>query len=112
MLVLIGPSAIGGAEAANFKVAVRSGAQEFMPQQMTITVGDKVSWMNEDQRDHFLISSGSASQEAAGERASDLVINALLHPAANYSHAFEEAGIYYYFCANHVQMWGMVSVEQ
>ncbi len=112
LLVLIGAGPIDRAEATTFKVIVRSGAQEFLPQQMTIAVGDTVSWMNEDQNAHFLISSGSASQRVAGERTGNLAINALLHPAARYSHTFEEAGTYYYFCANHMQMWGMVIVEQ
>jgi plastocyanin len=111
LLVLIGVGAIGAAEGATIKIVVKQGAQEFTPQQITIKVGDGVRWVNEDQTEHTLISATPSSRQAAVD-AEDLFINTLLDPGFNYTYTFGEAGTYYYFCASHMQMWGVVVVEK
>ncbi len=112
LLLLIGPVANPGAEAAEFRVTVHPGSEMFAPQELTIKVGDRVTWVNEDRRtDYFVTSSGPMTRQTTVER-DDLVMNVVLHPGTSYTHSFQEPGIYHYFCAGHMDMWGAVIVKE
>lgn len=89
------------------RIVVRTGAQEFIPQRITIRPDDQVTWVNADQDTHSVISAGAGSQ-LTGTGSETPLINANLPPGASYTFAFHEAGSYYYFCANHMQAWGIV----
>jgi plastocyanin len=111
LLLLIGTVANPGAEAADFKVVVHPGSEFFAPQELTIKMGDRVTWVNEDRTDHFVASSGPVSgQTTVGT--DSLVIDATLHPGTSYTHSFKEPGTYHYFSAGQMQMWGTVIVEE
>lgn len=99
------------AEAKMVRVVVRAGAQEFTPHRVTIRPGDQVIWVNADLETHSVVSAGSESQQAANGP-DDPLINASLPPGANYGHVFQEIGTYDYFCANHMQAWGVVVSEE
>lgn len=99
------------AEAETTKVLVTTGAHEFSPQTLTIRVGDRVTWINQDHNAHSLVSAGSTSRHTAqGPEA--LFINATLLPGSRYTHAFTVGGTYYYFCADHMQVWGVVEAKE
>jgi len=82
----------------------------FAPQVTTIQVGDQVTWNNFDNGEHFLTSSGTLSRSVATQ-VENLEFHRLMSPGDNYSHTFKEPGIYGYFCAIHLGMWGTVVVE-
>jgi len=85
-------------------------AQAFSPQVMTIHVGDRVTWMNHDKLEHFLTSSGPVSRSVATQ-VGDLEFHQRMIPGSDYSHSFKEPGVYGYFCAIHMGMWGTLVVE-
>lgn len=107
LLTLVG----GYAEAALVRVIVTGGTQEFTPQQATIKVGDKVVWINQDHEIHSLVSSGLPSRQTASGP-EHLLINEVIPPGSSYTHIFAEAGTYDYFCAIHMQVWGVVIAEE
>jgi plastocyanin len=107
----IGYGLTDDADAADFEIAVKSGTKAFSPQEVKIKLGDKVTWMNKNQEDHFLTSAGPSSKQVV-RGTEDLEIHKLLHPGESYTHSFTEPETYYYFCAIHMQMWGTVTVEK
>lgn len=98
------PDALAGQE------TITIAQQTFAPQVTTIQVGDHVTWSNHDNGDHFLTSSGPASRSVATQ-VENLEFHQLLAPGTDYSHAFKAPGIYGYFCAIHLGMWGTIVVE-
>lgn len=110
IVVMVGSMGMCDAEAGLAKVIVNTGVQEFTPQRVTIQVGDRVTWVNRDHDTHSLVSAGSASRRS-GVAPEALLINTTLPPGASYTHTFVESGTYYYFCANHTQVWGIVVAE-
>ena len=82
------------------RVAIRPGASSaectdrdecYVPQTVTINVGDTVTWINEDYTAHSF--DGALDTDRCG--VSDFGITRLL-PGAEFSHRFEEAGEYTY----------------
>lgn len=82
----------------------------FSPHVTTIHAGDRVTWSNRDNVEHFLTSSGPTARPVA-RSVEDLEFHQLLEPENNYSHAFTAPGTYPYFCAIHLGMSGTVVVE-
>jgi len=111
MLLSIGFGVIDDADAADFKVVVKQGTKAFMPQEMKIKLGDQVRWINEGEEEHFLTSAGPSSRQVVSGT-ENLEIHKRLPPSESYSHSFAQAETYYYFCAIHMQMWGIVIVEK
>ena len=77
----------------------------FIPHTVTIDVGDKVRWLNEDTVTHT-ITSGTPKDGADGIFDSGIVI-----PGVEFSHIFTESGQYPYYCVVHPWMVGMVVVQ-
>jgi plastocyanin len=111
LLLSIAPAVISPSEAADYKVVVKLGSKAFTPQEMKIKLGDKVIWMNESEEEHFLTSAGPLSKQMV-RGTEELEIHKLLKPREGYTHSFAKADTYYYFCAIHLQMWGIVIVEE
>lgn len=112
LLLLIGAVANPGAEAADSTVVMHPGWEAFLPQVITIRVGERVTWVNDSRTDDaFVISSGPVTRQTTVGQ-DDLEMDAVLHPGTSYTHAFREPGTYYYFCAGHMQMWGAVIVKE
>jgi plastocyanin len=112
LLLLIGAVANPGAEAADRTVVMHPGSETFLPQVITIRVGERVTWANDSRTDDaFVTSSGPVTRQTTVGQ-DDLEMDAVLHPGTNYTHAFREPGTYYYFCAGHMQMWGTVIVKE
>ena len=111
LLLSIGFGVTSGAGAPDFKISVKPGARAFTPQEIKIKLGDKVSWINEGEEEHFLTSAGPSTKLVV-QGTENLEIHKLLRPGESYTHEFAEADTYYYFCAIHMQMWGTVTVER
>ncbi len=72
----------------------------FNPESQTAKVGEKITWTNADENNHYVI-----SDEGAELDSSPLV------PAGTYSHAFDKAGTYAYHCKIHNTMKGTIVVS-
>ncbi|MFQ5440167.1 MAG: plastocyanin/azurin family copper-binding protein [Nitrosopumilaceae archaeon] len=77
----------------------------FVPYDVTIDVGGEVTWSNDDSAAHT-VTAGSAADGPSGEFDSSLFM-----VGATFSHKFEEAGVFPYFCMVHPWMQGIVTVQ-
>ena len=86
----------GTAHAASLEVKI--GNFTFGPQKITVKVGDTVTWINEDDIPHTIVSTGKFRSKA-------------LDTEDKYSFTFTTAGTYEYFCGLHPHMQGSIVVE-
>ena len=82
--------------AANMDVKIDNFT--FGPQKVTVKVGDTVTWTNEDDIPHLVVSIGHYRSQA-------------LDTGDKYSFTFTTPGTFQYFCGLHPQMQGTVVVE-
>lgn len=111
---LLVTSALGGiadAQGATLTVLVTSSSEEFSPQRVVIRAGDRVTWVNQDDQLHSLVSAGLASRQSAA-RPDEPFINTMLPRGSSFTQTFAQAGTYHYFCANHMQVWGVVVADE
>src|SRR5918999_1317660 len=83
----------GGAEVSEEGVA-------FEPAEVTIGVGETVTWTNNDSVPHDVTADSFSSGEPGG-----------MAPGDTFEHTFEEAGTFDYTCTVHPGMDGSVVVE-
>ena len=111
-LIAITPSAFadhGTATVTNAPGSSVPGCEEtadgcFIPSMVTIDVGGEVTWENDDTAAHT-ITSGTPAEGPDGHFDSSLVM-----AGSSFSHTFDEAGSFDYFCMVHPWMQGMVMV--
>ncbi len=77
-------------------VVIKSFA--FGPQGLTVKVGTKVTWVNQDVEPHTVVSSDNKFTSEA------------LDTGDRFSVTFDTAGTYGYFCTLHPHMTGVVTV--
>jgi len=77
----------------------------FVPTMVTLDIGGEVIWENNDTAAHT-VTSGTPTEGPDGIFDSSLVM-----AGSSFSHVFEEAGSYDYFCMVHPWMQGMVMVS-
>ena len=77
----------------------------FIPSMVTIDIGGEVIWENNDTAAHT-ITSGTAVEGPSGVFDSSLIM-----AGSSFSHTFEEAGTFDYFCMVHPWMAGAVMVS-
>ena len=77
----------------------------FIPSTVTIDIGGTVTWENNDTAAHTA-TGGSATEGPSGVFDSSLIM-----AGSSFSHTFEDAGSYDYFCMVHPWMSGLVIVE-
>jgi len=78
----------------------------FLPYEVSINVGDTVTWLNDDTAAHT-VTSGTAV-----DGPSDVFDSSLVLAGSSFSFTFEEAGTYEYFCMVHPWMEGFVIVGE
>jgi len=111
-LVAVAPSAFadhGTATVTNAPGSSVPGCEEtadgcFIPSMVTIDVGGEVTWENDDTAAHT-VTSGTPTGGPDGNFDSSLVM-----AGSSFSHTFEDAGSFDYFCMVHPWMQGMVMV--
>ena len=111
-LIAITPSAFadhGTATVTNAPGSSVPGCEEtaegcFIPSMVTIDVGGEVTWENDDTAAHT-VTSGTPAEGPDGHFDSSLVM-----AGSSFSHTFDEAGSFDYFCMVHPWMQGMVMV--
>lgn len=70
----------------------------FSPQSVTVTVGTKVTWTNNDSVTHTVTADGGA-------------FNQMLAPGSTFSFTFTKAGTYSYHCSIHPSMTATIVVQ-
>jgi plastocyanin len=108
-----GTNATGGGGAAT-GVSIVSGASSltdtaFSPNPVQVSVGDTITWTNDDSQPHTVTSGQNGQPD--GKFDSSPNFNPLLAPGQTFEHTFTEAGQYPYYCALHPNMVGTVSVS-
>ena len=81
----------------------------FNPNPVQISVGDTITWTNEDSQPHTVVSGSNGTPD--GKFDSSPNFNPLIAPGQTYEHTFTEAGENPYYCALHPNMVGTVSVS-
>jgi len=112
-LIAIAPSAFadhGTATVTNAPGSSVPGCENtaegcFIPSMVTIDVGGEVTWENDDTAAHT-VTSGTPTEGPSGVFDSSLVM-----AGSSFSHTFEDAGTFDYFCMVHPWMVGSVIVE-
>ncbi|KOX98894.1 cupredoxin domain-containing protein [Pseudomonas nunensis] len=81
---------------------VKIDIKEFMfgPKDMTVAVGTKVTWVNDDEIPHTVAETHKAFRSGA------------LDTNDSFSYVFNTPGEFEYFCALHPQMIGKIVVSQ
>ena len=96
LLLALAPALSGTAHAAQLDVKIDNFT--FGPQKLTLKVGDTVTWINEDDIPHTVVSTGHFRSKA-------------LDTEDKYSFTFTTAGTFEYFCGLHPHMQGSIVVE-
>ena len=104
------PQAFADATVTNAEGSSTPGCEEtadgcFIPSTVTIDIGGTVTWENNDTAAHTS-TGGSATDGPSGVFDSSLIM-----AGSSFSHTFEEAGSFDYFCMVHPWMAGLVIVE-
>ena len=87
--------------ATNWIVYINGG--QFSPSTITVSVGDSVTWINNDGSDHSTVSnSGQADSWNSHDIPSGF----------NFTHTFSVVGAFQYYCDIHPEMVGTVFVQQ
>jgi plastocyanin len=83
----------------------------YAPNPLKINIGDTVTWTNRDSQPHTVTSGTGPSDSASGDEFdSSPNFNPILAPQATFSHTFETAGEFPYYCGLHPNMAGTVIV--
>src|SRR5215212_1204751 len=101
----------GGGSATSVSIVTGSSSltdTAFQPNPVQVSVGDTVTWTNDDTQPHTVVSGENA--QPSGEFDSSPNFNPLIAPQQTFEHTFTEAGDYLYYCALHPNMVGTVSV--
>jgi plastocyanin len=80
----------------------------FQPNPIQVSIGDTVTWINDDSQPHTVISGSNGIPDNKFNSSPNFI--PLMAPGATFSHTFTEAGEYPYFCLLHPNMIGTVSV--
>lgn len=78
------------------------------PYPIEISVGDTVTWTNNDITPHTVTSGSNGTTDGKFNSSPDF--NPLMAPQQKFSHKFEEAGEFPYYCGLHINMVGTVKV--
>ncbi|MGY5152511.1 MAG: cupredoxin domain-containing protein [Candidatus Nitrosopumilus sp. bin_6a] len=77
----------------------------YIPDPISVNVGDVVEWTNRDSTPHT-VSSGSQKNGADG-----IIYSGLMHPKEVFAFSFDKSGIFPYFCTIHPWMEGLIVVN-
>jgi plastocyanin len=93
--------AVDAVETASAKNEVAIDNFTFSPQVLTVAVGTKVTWTNRDDVPHTVTSPTKPR----------VLDSRTLDTDQSFSHVFDRAGTYEYFCAVHPKMTGKIIVK-
>jgi plastocyanin len=102
VLLLIGILAFAPVLASATEYFVSIPGFEFSPQDLTISVGDVVTWTN----DHSVTHTSTSDDGGATWDSGDLL------PGESFSFTFDNVGAFPYHCTRHPSMTGTITVEE
>ncbi|WP_024508778.1 cupredoxin family copper-binding protein [Bradyrhizobium sp. ARR65] len=97
-LAAIIPLTLGAYSAQAQEVQVTIDNFTFTPPELTVKLGDTVTWTNHDDIPHTVVSAGKFRSKT-------------MDTDNSFSFTFTAAGDYKYFCSLHPHMTGMIKVE-
>ena len=83
----------------------------FIPNPVTIDIGDTVTWENVDTAAHTVTSGGPGSDDVGAVFDSSLIMAPMGGTVNSFSHTFDAIGTYDYFCMVHPWMSGVVIIR-
>ena len=95
------------AEGKIHEVVIPEGQSKFVPEVLTIAVGDTVKWINHD---HRMDSHDFASVPGPNPENKEIKLT-VLKPDESTEHTFTKPGEYRYFCYIHKGMIGKIIVK-
>ena len=106
-MVAIAPGAFAATTVTNAPGSSTPGCEPecFIPSTVTIDVGGTVTWENNDTAAHTS-TAGSPQDGPSGAFDSSLIM-----AGSSFSHTFDSAGTFDYFCMVHPWMTGVVAVR-
>ena len=107
-MIAIAPSAFADKTVTNAPGSSAPGCEPncFVPSTVTIEAGETITWENTDTAPHTV-----ASGQQADDDAGSVFDSGLMMADTSYSHTFDEAGTFDYFCMVHPWMTGTIIVE-
>lgn len=75
----------------------------FLPETLSIRVGDSVKWVNNDEAEHTVVANDNSFK-------SETLKARPVKPGDSFSHTFTQTGTFEYFCSLHPNMKGKVEV--
>lgn len=97
---------ITSAAAQGREVKVIMQNRIYEPKSITVTVGTKVTWINQDAYGHNIVSGTRGAADAGSLFKSDNI-----NQGDSFSYTFTKAGTYPYFCSVHPGMDGTIIVK-
>jgi len=91
------------APAAPGSTEVAIAGFQFGPKELTVHVGDTVTWTSSDNTQHTVTGADPATKEVLDSES--------LRAAGTYEATFDTAGAYAYLCVFHPNMQGTITVE-
>ncbi len=93
-------AAATGQDNASGKYQVKIDNFSFAPQTLTVPVGTTVTWVNQDDVPHTIVSTDGKD-----------IKSPVLDTDQKFTHTFAQAGTYDYYCSIHPKMTGKVIVQ-
>jgi plastocyanin len=102
----------GGTQVSIVQGASTMTDKAFDPNPVNVKAGDTVTWTNKDSQIHTVVSGTGSSDPNVGKAFdSSPGLKTLLAPNQTFSHKFDTAGEFPYFCQLHPTMVGKVVVS-
>ena len=102
----------GGTQVSIVEGASTMADKAFDPSPANVKVGDTITWTNKDSQIHTVVSgTGSSDPDVGKAFDSSPGLKTLLSPNQTFSHKFDTAGEFPYFCQLHPTMVGKVVVS-
>ncbi len=97
--VNVNQAANGGTQASTGPQQIEMGDDTFLPAQLNVAAGTKVTWVNKGSKAHTVVSNDK------------LFDSGLVNVGGEFSHTFDAPGTYLYHCAPHAKMIGRIVVQ-
>ena len=105
-LLFVPVAGAAAAEAKEHKVEIAD--LKYKPAKLTVKKGDKVVWVNTDDRDHTVVA--RAAKDGKDKKEKPAFDSGKIAAGDKFEFKFEKAGKYEYGCEYHPRMRGLVEV--